>query len=425
MIKFLLKGLLRDKSRSRMPIIIVAVGVTLCVFMHAYITGLMGDSIEMNAKISVGHVKVVSEAYKENMSQMPVDLALVGTSELTDELKQEFKDITWVQRIQFGGLIDAPDENGETKSQGPAVGMGIDIFSGKSGEIERMNIAKSMVSGHLPQKPGEVLLSDQFAKNLQVQAGDEITLISTTMNGAMSYYNFVVSGTVSFGVKVLDKGTLIADINDVRMALDMQDAATEITGFFNIGYFDSDLASKTVAQFATDFPNKGHDEFAPTIITLKEQSGMGQMVDMGSFMGAIITAVFMIALSLVLWNAGLLGGIRRYGEYGIRLAMGEEKRHVYQTLIYESVMIGAAGSVLGTVFGLFFSWLLQKYGINLGDAMKSASIMMPTVLHARITPVDFYIGFIPGIISTVIGTALAGIGIYKRKTAQLFKELEV
>lgn len=425
MIKFLLKGLLRDKSRSRMPVIIVAVGVTLCVFMHAYITGLMGDSIEMNAKISVGHVKVISEAYKENMSQMPVDLALVGTSELTGELKKDFKNITWVQRIQFGGLIDAPDSNGETKSQGPAVGMGIDLFSGKSGELERMNIPKSLVSGHLPKKSGEVLLSDQFAKNLQVKPGDEITLIGTTMNGAMSYYNFVVSGTVSFGVKVLDKGTLIADINDVRMALDMQDAATEILGFFNIGYFDSDLATQTVAQFASDFPNKDHNEFAPTMITLKEQSGMGQLVDLVGVMGAMITAIFMIALSLVLWNAGLLGGIRRYGEYGIRLAMGEEKRHVYRTLIYESVMIGAAGSVVGTIFGLFFAWLMQKYGINLGDAMKSASIMMPTVLHARITPVDFYIGFIPGVISTVIGTALAGIGIYKRKTAQLFKELEV
>lgn len=425
MIKFLLKGLLRDKSRSRMPVIIVAVGVTLCVFMHAYITGLMGDSIEMNAKISVGHVKVIAKAYQENMSQMPVDLALIGTSELTSELKQEFNDIIWVERIQFGGLVDAPDKNGETKSQGPAIGMGIDILSNTTGELERINIPNSMVSGRLPQKPGEVLLSDQFAKNLQVVPGDDITLIGTTMNGAMSYYNFIVAGTVSFGVKVLDKGALIADINDVRMALDMEDAATEITGFFNIGYFDSDLSAEKVKQFAAAFPDDENDEFAPAMITLKDQSGMGQMVDLVGVMGGIITSIFMFAMSLVLWNAGLLGGIRRYGEYGIRLAMGEEKKHVFRTLIYESIMIGAAGSVVGTIFGLFFSWLLQEYGINLGDAMKSASIMLPTVLHARITPVDFYIGFFPGIISTVIGTALAGIGIYKRKTAQLFKELEV
>jgi putative ABC transport system permease protein len=51
--------------------------------------------------------------------------------------------------------------------------------------------------------------------------------------------------------------------------------------------------------------------------------------------------------------------------------------------------------------------------------------MIPNVVHARITITDFYLGFIPGVISTLVGTMLSGIGIYKRKTAQLFKELEV
>ena len=56
--------------------------------------------------------------------------------------------------------------------------------------------------------------------------------------------------------------------------------------------------------------------------------------------------------------------------------------------------------------------------------MKGSSIMMPTIIRANINPVDYYIGFIPGLISTVIGTALSGIGIFKRQTARLFKELE-
>ena len=52
MIKFLLKGLIRDKSRSRLPVIVVAIGVMLTVFLHAYIKGFMGDMIEMNARFS-------------------------------------------------------------------------------------------------------------------------------------------------------------------------------------------------------------------------------------------------------------------------------------------------------------------------------------------------------------------------------------
>lgn len=424
MIRFLLKGLLRDKSRSRVPILIVALGVMLSVFLHAYITGIMGDSIELNAKMSLGHVKVVSKAYSENISQLPTDLALMGTGALTEELKQKFPNVIWVERIQFGGLIDVPDQIGETRSQGPAMGMGVDLLSGKSSEIERLNIAKSLVRGRMPEKPFEVLLSDQFAKNLDINPGDEVTLMGSTINGSMSYQNFVVAGTLSFGVKVLDKGTMIADINDIRVALDMTDAASEINGYFNLGYFSTEEALEVKEKFQKEYPNTKNDEYAPVLLTMKDQGLMGQMVDMASAMGAIITIVFMLAMALVLWNAGLLGSIRRYGEFGIRLAMGEEKKHVFRTLIYESVMIGIAGSIVGTVFGLFLAWLMQEYGLNISDAMKGSSVMMPTVIRARITPVDFYIGFLPGIISTVIGAALAGIGIYKRKTSQLFKELE-
>lgn len=424
MIRFLLKGLWRDKGRSMIPIMIVAVGVTLSVFLHAYVTGLMNDSIELNAKISFGHVKVVTRSFAENMSQMPTDLALLGTGALKEELNSEFPTIKWVERIQFGGLIDAPDEKGETRSQGPAMGIGVDLLSGQSGEIQRMGMHQSLVRGRLPENPGEVLLSELFSQKLGVNPGDTITLIGSTMNGAMSYYNFVLAGTLSFGVQVLDKGMLIADIEDVRRTLDMEDAATEITGFFASGYFSEDESHRVKEKFQQQFPNPGNDEYAPKMLSLKDQGSMGQFVELSSTLGSLITMVFVLAMSLVLWNAGLLGGIRRYGEFGIRLAMGEEKKHVYWTLVVESVMIGIAGSVVGTVFGLFFAYLLQTYGLDLGDSMKGSSMMMPTTIRARITPVDFYIGFLPGILSTVIGAMLAGVGIYKRKTSQLFKELE-
>jgi putative ABC transport system permease protein len=56
--------------------------------------------------------------------------------------------------------------------------------------------------------------------------------------------------------------------------------------------------------------------------------------------------------------------------------------------------------------------------------MRGSALLTPDIIRARITPVDFYLGFIPGLFSTVIGTMLSGIGIYKRQTAILFKELE-
>jgi putative ABC transport system permease protein len=423
MIKFLLKGLLRDKTRSRIPVIVVTIGVALTVLMHAYITGFMGDIIETNAKVSYGHLKVMTRGYADNMQQTPNDLALVDVNTLTGELQKEFPGLTWSPRIQFGGLIDAPDENGETRTQGPAMGIGLDLLTPGSPEIKRMNLAESIVRGHLPEKPGEILLSELFSKKLNVNPGDRVTFIGSTMYGSMTIYNFIVAGTVSMGHEALDRGTVFADIEDVRMALDMEDAAGEILGFFKTGFYQDDIAVEDTEKFNAE-ETDGTDEFTPVMKSLSQQGSMGIYVTLVKSWSAYISMIFIIAMSLVLWNAGLLGGLRRYGEVGIRLAMGESKGHTYRSMISESVMIGIAGSVTGTAIGLSLAWLLQTYGIDISGIMQGSSIMMPTIIRANINPVDYYLGFIPGVISTVIGTALSGIGIFKRQTARLFKELE-
>ena len=423
MIKFLIKGLLRDKSRSVLPIIVVAIGVMLTVFMHAYIAGLMGDTIEMNARFSEGHMKVTTRAYAAEIDQVPNDLAILEAGQLVSQLEGQFNGVSWASRIKFGGLVDAPDENGETKTQGPAMGIGIDLLSPDSKEPARLNLKKSLVRGQMPQHSGEILMSDHFASKLGVKIGDPVTLIGSTMEGGMSMYNFTVAGTLSFGMEAMDRGTIIVDLTDVGKALQMEGAAGEILGFLDDGFYDHEEAVEMADTFNAGYAGN-QDEYAPQMVALGQQEKMVFYVELSEVWLYYISLIFIIAMSLVLWNAGLLGGLRRYGEIGIRLAMGEEKRHVYATMIWESVFIGLAGSVVGTALGLFFAWLLQKYGLDISGVMQGSSVMMPQVIRARITPPDFWLGFIPGLISTVIGTMLSGIGIFKRQTARLFKELE-
>jgi putative ABC transport system permease protein len=422
-IRFLIKGLIRDKSRSRLPIIVVSLGVMLTVVLHAYIKGMMGDTVEMNAKFSYGYVKVTTRAYAVDEDLLPNDLALLGVSALKEELSREFPDMKWTPRIRFAGLIDVPDEQGETRAQGPAVGLGLDLLSGDSHEIERLNLERTIVRGRLPRATGEALISEAFSQRLNIEPGDTITLIGTSMNGSMVMYNFTVSGTLSFGVEQLDWGTIITDIADARLALDMHDAAGEIIGFFPEGFYDDERARQTADAFNASYESNP-DEFAPHMRALSEQGTMGTYVEFGEVWASYISLVFVVAMALVLWNAGLLGGLRRYGEVGVRLAMGEEKGHVYRTMLYESVCIGIGGSVIGTAVGLFLAGLIQKYGINIEGLMEGASLMFPSTIRARITPTVYYIGFIPGLIATLIGTALSGIGIFRRQTSQLFQELE-
>lgn len=423
MIRFLIKGLIRDSSRSRLPVIVVSLGVMLTVVLHAYIKGIMGDTIELNATFSHGHVKVTTRAYAEDAEQLPNDVALLEVSALEERLSEQFPDMHWSARIQFAGLLDVPDTYGETRAQGPAMGMGLDLLSGDSREIRRLGLPRAVVRGSLPAMPGQALISEVFSQRLRIEPGDEITLIATSMNGSMVMYNFTIAGTLSFGVEMLDRGTIITDIEDARRALDMHDAAGEIIGFSHGGFYDDERARQTARAFNALYADD-QDEFAPVMRALSQQGTMGTYVEFGKVWAGYISLIFVVAMALVLWNAGLLSGLRRYGEVGVRLAMGEEKGHVYRTMIYESVCIGIAGSVIGTALGLFIAGLIQKYGINISGLMEGAALMFPTTIRARITPTAYYIGFVPGLFSTVLGTTLSGLGIFRRQTSRLFKELE-
>jgi putative ABC transport system permease protein len=142
-------------------------------------------------------------------------------------------------------------------------------------------------------------------------------------------------------------------------------------------------------------------------------------------MGSIVVIVFVFVMSIVLWNAGLMNGLRRYGEIGVRLAMGEPKGGIYRSMIFESICIGIAGSILGTAIGLGVSYWMQYTGLDFSSMLQKSTIFISSVVHARVTMTSYYIGFLPGLFASVLGTLFAGIGIYKRQTSQLFKELEV
>ncbi|HKJ66487.1 MAG TPA: hypothetical protein VKA68_00885, partial [bacterium] len=141
---FLLKGLLRDRSRSLFPLIITALGVFITVFMYSFIKGEMTDIISTNANFYTGHLKVVTRAYQDQMDQAPNDLALLDVSELQQQLSQQFPEIQWTPRIMFGGLLDIPDEQGETRTQGPAAGMAVDLLNPSSGEVDRLDIQDAL-----------------------------------------------------------------------------------------------------------------------------------------------------------------------------------------------------------------------------------------------------------------------------------------
>ncbi len=424
MIRFLLKGLLRDKSRSLFPFMTVTAGVFLVVFFYSYFQGVLNDFVNYNSRLDTGHVKIVTKAYRRLMDQAPNDLAILGTNSLLKILNNYEAGLIWVPRIRFGGLLDIPDENGETRAQSPIRGLGVELINENSHERKILNLEKIIVSGRLPVQSNEILMGEELARKLKVRLGDSATLLSSTMHGAMAIYNFKISGMVRLGISHLDKSYIIVDIKEIQNVLDMEDGASEILGFSRNLLYNEEEIRKVTEKLNKKFSNE-NDDFSPVALTLWEQGGLGEYLEVIEKFRFVIVNLFVIVMSVVIWNSGLLNGIRRYGEIGVRMAMGEPKGKIYGRMIYESIMIGLAGSIAGTLLGVLVSYYLQEVGWDISGMLQKSTALVPDVIRARVTTVSFFIGFIPGLLASVIGTMFAGLGIYKRQTAQLFKELEV
>ena len=423
MIKFLIKGMLRDHHRSLFPIIVVAFGVLLTTVIYSYINGETNDLIDSNARFDTGHLKVMTRSYNDLVSQMPNDLALTGVESISRSLNKKYPEYDWTSRIRFIGLLDVPDENGETKIQNPIFGLAVDLFHNSSHERERLNLGSSIIKGHIPEKPREILISDELASRMNIEIGQPITLLSTSSNGSLAVQNFIICGTVIFGIAGMDRGAMIADLSDMQYALEMTDGASEILGFNKNKFYQPDEAEKIKINFNEQF-NNSVDQFSPFMLTLGDQNGLGEWLGYVRAVGFLIVGIFLIAMFIVLLNTGLMSGIRRYGEVGVRLALGEAKDRIYKSILYESVFIGTVGSIIGTALGLAVAFYLQEYGINIKGTLRNSSIMMPNFLRAKVNLTSFYIGFIPGLLATLLGTIFSGIQIFKRQTASLFKELE-
>ena len=427
MMYFLIKGLLRDRSRSLFPVIIITITVTIVIFAIGFMKGSMNSVFQSTAVIISGHEKVVTRAYKEESQMLPNDLALLNVDQIIRNLDKEYPDHFWSPRITFGGLLDMPDKNGETRDQGPVYVLGIDLLKTGSRIIEIWELDKNLVNGRLPKTFNEALIGQKLANKLNITVGDTATYIGTTMHNAFTTYNFTIVGTFDLQKGQADSQMMLVDISGARKALDMENAASEILGFTHSLFYDDDKAVSLRSNYNENYSDSS-DIFSPVMMALRDSSQqMGDMVEFVDAFLMIIGTIFLIIVMVVLWNMGLMNGLRRYGEIGLRLAMGESKGVVYRSMIVEAVIIGLTGTMIGTGLGLSIVYYVQENGIDYSEVvatMSTASMVMPNVFYAKITPDLYYIGFIPGLIATVLGTMLAGIAIYKREMAQLFKELE-
>ncbi len=431
MIRWIYLGIIRDKTRSLFPFLVVSAGVSLMIFFLGFMDGIFAGMVDITANLDTGHVRFVNRPFYEEEYLNPMDRALAGQKETGQWLKENAdRRVSWSPRIRWGAIMDVPDPQGETLHQTPVVGMAMDLLSADSPELARLKLADSLLAGRLPEASHELLVGYQLAQTLELELGRPVTLLGQSFDGGLAADNYTVVGFVKFGVSAMDKKMALIDLADAQETFYMEDMVTDWLGYLpaEVGYMDypeiqsrlqerlAGLLARPPAEWAAD------DE--PMVLSILDQRNFSSLVRTFEAVKKIVIGIFLFLMTLVLWNAGLLNGIHRYGEMGLRLAMGETHRALVFRLGLEAFLIGVLGSLAGCLIGGAIVYYLQEVGINMGDAFAKTGLMLSDVTRGRLSLEGFVMGIVPGMTASVLGNLIASLAIFKRSEANLFRELE-
>lgn len=125
-----------------------------------------------------------------------------------------------------------------------------------------------------------------------------------------------------------------------------------------------------------------------------------------------VTALILLAGCINIANLLLGQGVARAGEMGVRLALGATRRQLFQQLIVECLMLGAAGGVLGLGLAYGFADLLERYPpVNgLGSVLRTpAPIDLRAAAFAWVVAAGATVvfGLVPAVV-TSMRSPLAG-----------------
>lgn len=431
MIRWLLIGIWRDKTRSLFPFLVISVGVTLLVYLLGFMEGLFAGMIDISAHLDTGHLRFVNKPFYDEEHLVPLDRALAGQKETLQWLqKNGDSQIEWSPRIRWGALMDVPDEKGETKLQTPVVGIAIDLLDNNSPERERLSLEKSVIAGVIPSHPKEMLVGYKLAEALELSLGDQVTLLGQNFDGGMATDNYKVVGFVRFGLAAMDKKMALIDLADAQQTFYMEDMVTDFLGFLpkNVSYKKYEVLRSEIEAQLTAFKKNPPKEWAsddnPIILSVLDQRNLRELSVKFELVDDVVIGVFTFLMVLVLWNAGLLNGVHRYGEMGLLLALGETHKKLIALMMLEAFMVGVLGSATGCLVGGSLVYYLQEVGVSTHGIFETSGLMMSDTIRARVSLDAFVFAVVPGITASVLGNLIANLAIFQRSEANLFRELE-
>jgi ABC-type lipoprotein release transport system permease subunit len=359
----------RNRRRSILSLIAVALGLGLLILMNGYIAGVMEESLQNDIRLRTGHVQIRDDSYEAEKVSLQWD-ELLDEPEALAARASALPEVTAAAPVLWAsGILNTIDD-----SAGLTI-YGVDVTSALYEPIREAMVAGEFLQ---PDDRSGVVIGKRLADMMGIALGQDVNLTVVNADGQPDEANFTVRGLFSTGIPSYDESALFMPLARAQAFTVTDGHASAIVMMLN-RQSDSPRVAATLAGSGI------------TTLTWREiNQVLLQLAELSMSFYTILDVIVMVVVAVVIANTLLMSVFERIREMGILAALGMKGRQIMLMFLLEAAILGIAGIIVGSILGLAGVAYLATVGIHIGEiATTGGGLALGSTIHAHFVPATF------------------------------------
>ncbi|GAB4366678.1 MAG: hypothetical protein Kow009_03470 [Spirochaetales bacterium] len=387
------RNLNRNRRRTILCIVAVALAVFFNIFMQAWIEGMYDSIEEVIRTFETGHLQITSEQFEKEKEYLPVQFPL-EEGRPVEEMKSRLEGIPEVEAVfprilTYGSLFDSVVKH--------ALVWGIDTERETTYQFfnltERTN---GIQEGRYP-RAGEnaCAVGKAFAEKAGIRIGDRVPFKVMSAQFSDKFWNPEVVGIFQFDYRKYDEGVIIVPFDRLQRILVLGEGTQQLVVYLK----DGDLVESVKKKVA--------DLFSPgAFIRGWTENYWIAYLRSSTVLYLIVFGVFQVVASFLIINTIVMVIHERIKEIGMMGALGMTRREIVEVFFFEALLLSVLGAFFGVLVGGAASWIGSQFPLDM-DIFTGGSMKEFPVTGTLILKFSYQIlleGFLFGVIVSAICT---------------------
>ena len=340
--KMAFRDLGRNKRRSILSALAVALGTALLLFMAATIRGEMRGALQNSVRLQTGHIQVRTASYDESKASVAWKDLVADPDQLVTQIEAMPQVSAATPRLFASGILS----QGEQSKGVQVVGLEPDA---PLNQIYRQGL---LAGDFLTADDREgILVGQPLAAKFHLQPGQQVNLLVNTSDGGVDQQAFTIRGIYSTNTYVYDESRIFMPLAKAQAFTGTENHATLIFVMLK----DQDQAGAVAAALAS--PNY-------QVKTWQQMNEFTTQYE--DFANSFMVIFYLIVLGItatVVTNTLVMSVYERTREIGILAAIGMKGRRIMSTFLTEAGLLATAGVVAGLILGAGISLVVARIGL--------------------------------------------------------------